>query len=109
MLHCSHNVKAPMNALFLHTDFLNLLQLLIPIAAIIAMFFLFVILPQRYLKQQQQQLLKKVNRGTRIKTIHGIWGTVYSCTDNFIIIERDDGRKIEILRQTIASVIHEKP
>ena len=97
-----------MNALFSNIDYLKTLQQIIPAATIVVTFLLFVILPQRYHKQQQQQLFKKLRPGTCVKTLHGISGTIYSCAGNFIILELDDGRKIEILRQTIAAVAYDK-
>ena len=82
--------------------------MIVPTAAIIATFLLFVILPQQNFKQQQQHMLKKITLGARVTTMHGISGNISSCESHFIIIACDDGRKIEVLRQTIASINHEK-
>ena len=80
---------------------------LVPFIALAVIFILLIIIPQQWRQQQQLAVNKQIKPGTHIVTIHGLKGMVCHASENFIIIELDDGRKVEILRQAVASIHHE--
>lgn len=80
----------------------------IPVAALIFMCIMLIVVPQQWQSNNRAQINKALKPGTRITTIHGLAGNVCSVSENFIIMQLHDGRKIEIIRNTVASVSHEK-
>lgn len=86
---------------------LRFLRIALPFLTIGLVFFCFILQPQSHRLKSQESILKQLKKGTRITTVHGITGKVCQASENFIILELDDGRKIEIIRTVIAVIHHE--
>jgi preprotein translocase subunit YajC len=77
--------------------------LLIQVAAIFGIFYLFIIRPQRKQRQEHEKLLASLARGDQVITSGGIIGEVLHLKDNEVTI-RSGESKFVILRSNIATV-----
>jgi preprotein translocase subunit YajC len=84
--------------------------------AIFAIFYFFVIRPQKKKQQDTQSMLKAVSKGDRVVTIGGICGTVVNIKkkkdtisdDDIIVLKVSDNTKIEMVRSSIAKVVEKE-
>jgi preprotein translocase subunit YajC len=83
------------------------LRIVLPLLVTSIVFLSFIILPQKNRLDKHDSIKKQLKNGVRITTVHGISGKVCDVSENFIILELDDGRKIEIIRSVIAIIHHE--
>ena len=88
--------------------YIRLLAIIIPVIALTIGLYFLILLPQK--QQLQAHLLaeKQLQIGAYVTTYHGLSGHIHSLSHNFIIIELNDGRKIETITKAIATVCHEK-
>jgi len=81
--------------------------------AIFAVFYFFIIRPQRKKQQDTKSLLNSISKGNRVVTIGGICGTIVNIKekkdtkhdDDIIVLKVSDNAKIEMIRSSIAKVI----
>jgi preprotein translocase subunit YajC len=77
----------------------------VPMLAIFAVFYFFIIRPQRKRQQQHQEMVEKIGRGDQIVTIGGIHGTVREIDDDSVLAQVDSkGTKLRIDKQAIANI-----
>lgn len=62
---------------------------------------LFMIRPQRKAQKEQEKFINAIQRGTRVVTAGGIYGTVAEVKDNFLIIEVDKDVKIRVNKNSV--------
>jgi preprotein translocase subunit YajC len=82
----------------------NLLQGLVPILVVFAIFYLMLFLPMRRRQKKHQQLLAKLTKGDRIVTNGGIFGTVVAVENDVIDLRVADNVKIQVARNAIAGL-----
>jgi preprotein translocase subunit YajC len=81
--------------------------------AIFAVFYFFIIRPQKKKQQETQTMLKSVEKGSKVVTIGGICGTVLNIKkkgegqsdDDIIVLKVSDNSKIEMIRSSIAKIL----
>ncbi len=81
--------------------------------AIFAIFYFFIIRPQKKKQQDTKALLKSVSKGDKVVTIGGICGTIVNIKgkkdaesdDDIIVLKVSDTSKIEMIRSSISKVI----
>lgn len=78
---------------------------LLLIVLVFGVLMIFMFRSQRRRKQQAQDTQSRVMNGTRIRTVHGIYGTVVDSDDRNVMIEVAPGVKIKMLRQAIGAVV----
>jgi preprotein translocase subunit YajC len=78
---------------------------LLLIVLVFAVLMIFMFRSQRRRKQQAQNTQSQVMNGTRIRTVHGIYGTVVDSDDRNVMVEVAPGVKIKMLRQAIGAVV----
>ena len=76
----------------------------LPLVAIIAIFYLLILRPQRKKQQETQKMLSALKKGDRVITIGGIHGVVQSIKDSTVIVKVDENTKLEFNRAAISSV-----
>jgi preprotein translocase subunit YajC len=81
----------------------NLIGML-PIVAIIAIFYFLIIRPQNKKQKETQRMLKELKKGDRVVTIGGIHGLIQSVREGSVILKVDENCKVEFSRNAIASV-----
>ncbi len=82
------------------TDFAALL----PLVAILALFWLMVIRPQQRRQKAVVSLQSSIEVGQRVMMSSGVFGTIRSITDDRARLEIAPGTEIEIARAAIAKV-----
>lgn len=69
---------------------------IIMIVALIAIFYFFMIRPQQKRQKQIRQFRESLDKGSRVVTAGGIYGTIQEVADKYFIISIADGVKIRI-------------
>ncbi len=83
----------------------NLLVQILPIAAIVVIFYFLLIRPQRKKDKEVKRMLADLKPGDRITTIGGIYGTIASIRDDVLTIEvGNEKTKIMIARWAIRAL-----
>lgn len=70
----------------------------------VAVFWLFIIRPQRQRAKTQQSLAASLTAGQEVRTIGGIHGTVVSVDDESVVLRVEEG-KLRVSRRAIGSVV----
>ena len=89
----------------------QLASLIIPLALMVAVFYFFLIRPQKKREKQTQQMQNSLQVGDEIVTTGGIVGIVVSIKEDTVVLETaNDRSKIRIKRWAIASneTIHDE-
>ena len=77
---------------------------LIMMAAIFAVFYFFIIRPQKKREDTRKQMIEAAGKNDRIVTIGGIHGTITKVDEGSVLVQVDDGTKLRIDKNAIASV-----
>jgi preprotein translocase YajC subunit len=77
--------------------------LIIVVVFVLLMYFMF--RSQRRRQQNAQNVQRAVVNGSRIRTVHGIYGTVIDGDDRNVIVEIAPGVQVKMLRQAIGQVV----
>ena len=83
---------------------MNDLAALLPLVAILALFWFMVVRPQQRRQKAVVSLQNSIEVGQRVMMSSGIFGTVMSVTDDRARIQIAPGTEIEIARAAIAKV-----
>jgi preprotein translocase subunit YajC len=78
---------------------------LIIIVLVFALLMFFMFRSQRRRQQNAQNTQRQVVNGSRIRTVHGIFGTVVDGDDRNVMVEVAPGVKIKMMRQAIGQVL----
>jgi len=70
--------------------------------AIILVFYFFMIRPQTKKAKDQRNFISEVQKGTKVVTTGGIFGTVVNMDDNTVTLDCEGGSKIRILKTAIS-------
>lgn len=79
---------------------------LIFLGLMIAVFYFFIIRPQRKRQKAQQELSESLTIGDEIRTIGGIQGRILSVDDDSVLIQVEQGQ-IRIARRAVGSRVGE--
>ncbi len=85
---------------------MNDLAALLPLVAILALFWFMVVRPQQRRQRATVALQNSIEVGQRVMLSSGIYGTVRSINDDTARLEVAPGTEIEIARAAIAKVDH---
>lgn len=77
---------------------------LIPVVAMVLIFYFLLIAPVRKRQKQHDEMIANLKNGTRVVTNGGIIGTVVGIQEDRLRIKIADQVKIEITRQSVASL-----
>ncbi|QDU80613.1 preprotein translocase subunit YajC [Polystyrenella longa] len=78
---------------------------LLPIVAVIVLFYLMMVRPQRNERKKHDALVSALKKNDQVQTIGGIIGTVSHLTDDTVTIKVDDNAKIKMRRSSIQTVL----
>ncbi len=70
----------------------------------VAVFYLFIIRPQRKRQRDQQQLSASLEIGNEVRTIGGIHGRILSADDESVVLQVEEGR-IRVARRAIGAKV----
>src|SRR5437867_2396218 len=75
-----------------------------PIILIFVMFYFLIMYPQGKEKKKREEMLKNIQRGDRVLTRGGIYGTVVDIRDQVLILKINENSKIEVERSYVETV-----
>jgi preprotein translocase subunit YajC len=78
---------------------------LLLIILVFAVLMIFMFRSQRKRQRAAQDTQRQVMNGSRIRTVHGIYGTVVDGDDRNVIVEIAPGVRIKMLRQAIGVIV----
>ncbi len=82
----------------------GLIQMLVPLALVIVIFYFLIIRPQNKKQKETQNMLNAMKKGDKIVTIGGIHGIIQSVDETTVIVKVDENAKIKFLKSAIANV-----
>ena len=78
---------------------------LMPLIAIIGIFYFLIIRPQSKKQKETKKMLEALKKGDKIVTIGGIHGVIQTVRENTVIVKVDEDTKLEFSRSAISSVV----
>jgi len=76
--------------------------------AVIFVFFWFVMIrPQRKRQKEHQNMMEGLNKGDRVITAGGIYGSIESLSEDSVVLKMEGGQTIRVARGSVA-VVREK-
>lgn len=85
----------------------DLLASILPFLLIGAVFWFFIIRPQRNRQKAQRELLDQLSTGDKIRTIGGLIGIIRELDEETVVITVEDGSQMRFIRRAIAEKITE--
>lgn len=79
----------------------------LPILAVIAIWYFVVIAPASKQRRQTQQMLASLKKGDRVLTSGGIYGTIQSVEADSVQLRIAENVKVKVTRASVASVVNE--
>jgi preprotein translocase subunit YajC len=76
-----------------------------PFIVIMGLFYFLMIAPQNKERKKKEESLNAIQRGDRIRTTGGIYGTVADIKENILIVKISENTKIELEKSFVESVI----
>ena len=76
----------------------------LPILIMFAAMYFLLIAPQRKKQKQHQKMISELTSGVDVVTSGGIYGTITNVKDDRFVLKIAEGTKIEITKNSIASV-----
>lgn len=76
----------------------------LPIIAILAVFYLLILMPQQRRQRKVQDMIDNLKNGDKIITSGGIYGTVVSVRDDRIQVRVAENVKLEISRNAVTAL-----
>ena len=71
-------------------------QTMVPLLAIVAVFYFLIIMPQRKREKKRKQLLGQVKKHDRVMTVGGIHGVVYSVSEEEVVLKVDEKNDVRM-------------
>lgn len=81
----------------------------VAVVLMIAIFYFFLIRPQKKQEKEAKKMLSELKKGDKIVTIGGIHGVVFAVKEATVVVKVDDGAKIEFTKSAIAKVVNDAP
>ena len=76
-----------------------------PMILIFVAFWFLLIAPQRKKQKQHAKMLEALEKGAKVKTIGGVFGTVTGVKDDRFVLRISENVKIEVAKEAVASKI----
>ncbi len=83
----------------------SLLSSILPFLLIIVIFYFLILRPQQKRQKERQKLLDSVEKGDKVITAGGIYGTVDGIEDNTLLVKIAEGVKVKMERSSISTII----
>ena len=84
------------------------IQVVIMIAAFVAIFYFIAIRPQRKQRQKHFDLVSMLKKGDEVVTVGGMYGIVRKVGNEYVEIEVANRTRVKFLKRAIASIISEE-
>lgn len=77
----------------------------LPMILIFVAFWFLLIAPQRKKQKEHDKMVKALEKGTNVKTVGGIFGTITGVKDDRFVIRIAENVKVEVARDAISAKI----
>ena len=84
------------------------MEILIPIALLVALTWFVLVRPQRKRQQQQNEMVSQLEEGVEILTAGGVYGTVRSIREDELTVEIAPGTNVKLDKRAVAMVVPEE-
>jgi preprotein translocase subunit YajC len=74
------------------------------LVAIFAIFYFIMIRPQRKRQKEQQKMIASLQKGDKVMTIGGIYGTIDSINETTLILKVEGGTTLKVARSAVNPV-----
>ena len=76
-----------------------------PIAVMLVIFYFLLYRPQKRAQKEREDMLNSLQKGNRIVTIGGIYGTITGLDDKIVKLKIADKVEIEVSRGSVGSIV----
>jgi preprotein translocase subunit YajC len=76
--------------------------MIIFLVVIFGLFYLIMIRPQRKRQKEHETLMQELQKGDRVMTAGGIYGTIESLSEDSIVIKVESGASLRVARGSVA-------
>ena len=76
-----------------------------PIAVMLVIFYFLLYRPQKRAQKEREEMLNSLQKGSRIVTIGGIYGTISDLSDKIVKLKIADKVEIEVSRGSVGSIV----
>lgn len=76
-----------------------------PIVLIFVIFYFLLIRPQQKKQKEHQKMLEAIEKGDRVVTSGGIYGTVVGVKDNIVVLKIADNVKVEFAKSAVSHIL----
>jgi preprotein translocase subunit YajC len=84
------------------TSFWSQWGMIILLVVIFGVFYLLMIRPQRRRQKEHQEMMQTLQKGDRVITAGGIFGTIDSLSDDSVVIKTEGGSLLRVSRGSVA-------
>jgi preprotein translocase subunit YajC len=84
------------------TDWFSQYGMIIFLVVIFALFYFVMIRPQRRRQKEHQEMTQNLQRGDRVITAGGIFGTIESISEDSVVIKVEGGGTLRVARNSVA-------
>src|SRR5262245_46645843 len=82
--------------------------MLVPLALCMLVFYFFMIAPERKQRKKREQMLANLQKGAKVVTSSGLYGTVAQVQDQIVTLQIADGVRVRYALSAIQTVVEEK-
>ena len=82
----------------------SIVMQLLPIVLIFVVFWFLILRPQKKQQDQRKKMLEAIQRGDRVLTTGGLYGTVKDVKGDVLVIQIAENVKVEVARAAITGV-----
>ncbi|MEW5841865.1 MAG: preprotein translocase subunit YajC [Bacteroidota bacterium] len=86
----------------------GMISTLIMFGAIFAIFYFMIIRPQQKRAKEREKLLKALEKGDKVVTSGGMYGTIAGIEDKTVLIDFGNNIKIKFDRSGVANILKDK-
>jgi len=83
------------------SDSSNIWVMLAFFVVIIALFYFVMIRPQQKRQKEHQQMMQELQRGDKVMTAGGIYGTIESISEDSVVIKVESGATLRVARASV--------
>jgi preprotein translocase subunit YajC len=83
-------------------------SLLVPLIACMAIFYFFMIGPERKQRKKREQMLANLQKGAKVMTTGGLYGSVAQIQDQVVTLQIADGVRVRYALSAIQTVVEDE-
>ena len=76
---------------------------ILPMILIFVAFWFLLIAPQRKKQKQHEKMIQALEKGAKVKTIGGVFGTITGVKDDRFVLRISESVKVEVAKEAVAA------